>query len=184
MWKIKTLNTETMQDFFKLHDEVDFSYAPGWKGCYCQFYYQKDQKAWQEMTVREKKEQAVKRIEAGRMGGFLAYDQEEPIGWLSADDSTRYVWSDEPEFQFAEPTVILMCLLIRPDYRRQGVAKALIQATIEHYKRIGYQKIVVQAFYNEKQPEKSYHGTPRMYEDLGFTLRKADPIYPVYERIL
>lgn len=184
MWKIKMLNFETMKDFFKLHEAIDFSYAHSWKGCYCQFYYQRDQKIWEEMTVPEKKRQAIERIEAGRMGGFLAYDDEEPIGWLSADDSTRYAWSEDAEFQFAEPTVLLMCLLIHHDYRRQGVAKALVQATIQHYKNIGYKRIVVKAFYNEKNPEKSYHGTPQMYEKLGFKLRKDDPKYPIYELLL
>jgi GNAT superfamily N-acetyltransferase len=79
------------------------------------------------------------------------------------------------------------CLLVRPDRRRHGVARALVEAAPEHVRRWGGR--VVEAYPHrvphEQHDEEAWMGPERLFVSLGWELWQAAHTaapYPVYRK--
>lgn len=99
-------------------------------GCWCMLWRQsqKIQEAQKGAGNRKK----MKRIfGTGRPPGLLAFDGDTPIAWLSIAPRTEFVRLEGSRILKpvdAEPVWSISCFLIRRDYRRKGVAVALLDA--------------------------------------------------------
>ena len=109
--------------------EVLFGKNGACGGCWCQAWRIEKGERWDDVKGAEAKERLRRGIESGTTFGVLAFDGETPIGWctygprdslprlnrarsLRCDDSSR-VWS-------------VPCFFVLRNYRRQGVAKVLL----------------------------------------------------------
>ena len=118
---------------------------------------------------------AVKQLAEGKIFGYLAFDGDSPAGWCNAGDMERYPVSKHqaiPGFareNAAGETVSVICFAIAPEYRRQGVASALLERVIADAASQGY--AAVEGYVNTKYAGKywDYTGPVRLYEKFGFT---------------
>ena len=91
------------------------------------------------------------RIDAGEMDGFLAYAGGEPVGWLNAQPYHKLPHAcarleivppalDVPPHEAAA----IVCFVVAPDWRRRGVARALLDGALASFAARGIR--VVDAF--------------------------------------
>jgi ribosomal protein S18 acetylase RimI-like enzyme len=115
-------------------------------------------------------------VRGGGEPGLLAYDDGSAIGWISVAPREQYgqlvrsrtygpvtkedgVWS-------------IVCFWIDPRARHQGVARALLDAALEHSEARGAS--AVEAFPHRRRPD--YAGSQAMFAAAGFQpVREAGP---------
>jgi GNAT superfamily N-acetyltransferase len=196
---------------------LDASTAAAWQGlfeacgsaCFCRYWHFEGKKNdWlarcaMHPEANRDEQQALVREGADAARGLLAMEGDDAIGWmklvpravlpklvgqgayrplaLGPDDG---VWS-------------IGCLLVRPDERHRGVARALVMAAAENVlawtKAAGAPAIAVEA-YPRGEPtglpvvrlhdEEAWVGTQRLFESCGFERVAGEPAYPVMRKIL
>ena len=116
------------------------------------------------------------------MKGYLAFNEKTPIGWCNVNDRGNYQrlkkiydLDDDPN----EKICSIVCFLIRPEFRRRGIAKMFLERIIEDYSSHDY-------YYLEAYPdkvgfscEKNYKGYLSLYEKNGFKISKEFENYYV-----
>src|SRR5512145_214014 len=86
---IKELKADLMDDWFDFFEHRAFEDHPDWRGCYCTaFYYPKPLEYVNPSNRR--KDYAKWLIETGRMCGYLAYEEGRVVGWVNANDKSKY----------------------------------------------------------------------------------------------
>ncbi len=141
----------------------------GIRGCWCA--------AWRlSSSERRRSDLASRRaalkslVEAGEPVGLLAYIDGEAVGWCSVaprDQHARLTRSRTLGTPADERVWSLTCLFIRRDFRRQGVAKALVGTAIEAAATHGAQ--LIEAFPDRNTVETpSCRGSVRLFRSFGF----------------
>ncbi len=179
--RIERLSPEHVEAFLRLFD-ASFSDNPAWAGCYCEFYETSCPDAeWDpagdaSLAARNRADRA-RAIEEGTVQGLLAFESDEPIGWLSADRRDNYgnlrkydqaVEPDDP------PTGSIMCFVVPPAHRGRGVATALLAAADDHLRDLGAR--VAEAYPRSVPPGSGdvgwtsafYKGSRAMFENAGY----------------
>jgi ribosomal protein S18 acetylase RimI-like enzyme len=118
------------------------------------------------------------RIATSEMEGYLAYAREEVVGWMNAQPYSKLRYACA-RMRIAEPKLpvtphdaaAIVCFVIAPARRRQGVARALLAAGLTNLAARGI--ALVDAFPWNVGPDDTkatdhYHGTLSMFTDAGF----------------
>ena len=63
---------------------------------------------------------------------------------------------------------MVLCFVIHPDYRRQGLARRLLKTAVDNFREKGFDRVIGRPFIWSNHPERQYHGVPVMYEELDF----------------
>lgn len=172
---IHPLSPKLCEDWLWFFDKIAFQDHEDWAFCYCLEGHldRKTQEEWTDPKERRKK--AIELIKAGEMQGYLAYLNDEVIGWCNVNDRNNYRYLTEmfreigyQDNETADARVkALFCFLISPQYRGRGVAQRLLEQVCEDAVRDGYAYLEAYPFADEKF-EFQYHGTSKMYERSGF----------------
>ena len=117
---------------------------------------------------------AVKQLAEGKIFGYMAFDGDAPIGWCNAGDMKRYPISHHqavPDFARVNAcanTISIICFAIAPEYRKQGVASALLERVVTDAASQGY--LAVEGYVNTKYAGAywDHTGPSRLYEKYGF----------------
>jgi len=184
--EVRPLDPTGLDDFVSFFDRDAFSDNPWWAGCYCNFYESLTHPAdnpdpstaafapFREHNRTEK----IARIRSGASTGWLAYRDGSVVGWLNAQSSDRYANPRQfaPAFaEVPERTGMLMCFVVAPAARGQGVGTALLEAAIAGFRTAGL--AYAQGFARRPAAERNdwdtfatsnYHGTLSMYVENGF----------------
>jgi len=175
--EFRPLNASTAQDFVSFFDHLDYSYKPDWQGCYCVYYHTTcEDDAWMARTSAQNRASALDLIARGEMRGFLAYADNQCVGWCNANalhGLQRYARSPELA-EFDAKTGVIICFVIHPDFRGKGVARQLIRAAVDGFRREGFARILALPFEWKDNPELQYHGTRAMFAEAGFRVLKTD----------
>jgi len=175
--EIIPLSPETSAEFSAFFDQLDYSYKPDWQGCYCQYYHTTcDDADWQARSPAQNRADALNLIARGEMRGFLAYADGKCVGWYNANALPalqRYAQSPELT-DFDAKTGVIICFVIHPDFRGKGVARKLILAAVEGFRREGFTRVLGLPFEWKEHPELQYHGTRAMFSEAGFAQVKTD----------
>lgn len=172
--EIKPLSPELAETFTSYVNNMDFHHAPHWQFCNCQYYHLKcTPEEWRERTAEQNQQLAQENIRNGVMQGFMAFDGDKPVGWVNANEWRNYAFfEDNPEMlEFEGRSGAIVCFLIHPEYRNQGLATKLLEAAIEGFRKQGFDRVVGHPFLWSAHPERQYLGIPSMYETLGFQKR-------------
>ena len=166
---IKALGPALLDDYLGFFDTEAFADNPGWAFCYCMFHHAPHHcERWTNRTSEQNREAAIQRITRGELHGYLAYVDGRAVGWCNAGPralmTTLEAGKDDP----AERIGSIVCFLVAQPYRGQGIARMLLHAAIEGFRRQGMT-------YAEAYPRKvvatdadRHLGTMEMYHNAGF----------------
>jgi ribosomal protein S18 acetylase RimI-like enzyme len=180
MLEIKRLTPDLIDDYIRFFADKN-SYADDeWSDCYCLHYLLDN--AWYKENAEiietlDSAAMARECVESGRITGYLAYQDGNPVGWCAANTKKDYpslldkadLWTaDEPENILA-----IVCFAVSRPCRRQGVASALLEYCIADAKARGSAAIEAYPQISEEAECRKYHGFAAMYEQRGFETVKT-----------
>lgn len=146
-------------------------------GCWCQWFKvprsQNDQ-----LSNVERRELLHDQVRSGSPG-VVAWIDGEPAGWAAVEPYTAYPTlarspitkrlADDP----ADPWAVT-CFVVRAEFRRQGVARALLDGAVAHAGAQGAEVVEGYPVDPEVRPSLSaaerYHGTVSLFRDGGFAV--------------
>lgn len=119
--------------------------------CQCQRYKLSAKESFASFPAAERAHRLRQQTGSGdpagdRTSGLLAYASEEPAGWCALEPRPAYTglvrsgqvpWAGRSENR-SDPTVwALTCLFTRAGFRKRGISRALVLASVEHARRSG-----------------------------------------------
>jgi GNAT superfamily N-acetyltransferase len=175
---IKPLTPELSADYFDFFENRAFTDDSPYR-CYCQMYQMSKEQAKAVFdNVKEEdlrcvsREVAEQQIAGGVLWGYLAYVDGKVIGWCNANDRGNYPADPIYDVPFYAPAEnrekAVVCFEIAPEYRRKGVATALLNRVIADAKLEGYLAVVSFPIVRNERYEWDCHGPIRLYEKVGF----------------
>ena len=173
---MRTFRPLTPADAHRLTDylsALDFTHAPNWAGCFCRFYHTDcSMDEWIARDPSQNRQDTEAAIQSGTMHGMLALEDDRIIGWLNANHVSAYprLKGFVEAYVQTPSTGALVCFVIHPAYRGQGVATQLLNAALENFKADGITHVLGFPFEDPQHPQKAYHGSLSMYLKAGFTL--------------
>lgn len=198
---VRALEPSLTGDFLSFFDHERgpaFADNPEWATCHCQFYHTPQSIDWRARGGDENRAAMTGRILTGEMEGFLAYDNAaagkgEVVGWLNAQPRHKFPHCfermrlaptalDVPDYMAAQ----ILCFVIHPQWRRRGVARALLQAACESLARRGFASIEAYPFKSGDSEDATdhYHGPLPMFIDAGFEIIQEDFTMTVVRKTL
>ncbi len=163
---IKALVPALADEYFKFFDGPAFSDNPDWSWCYCCFFHICGPE-WEERTGEQNREFAQKAIASGVLNGYLAFIDNEPVGWVNAAARQSYPRLKGEPLPEGDNICSIVCFTISPACRRQGIATKLLQAAIDGAKG-KFDYVEAYPLKGEQTAAFHYHGPLAMYEKAGF----------------
>ena len=181
-YRIERLTPALGGDFLRFFDHESgpaFADNPEWAKCYCHYYQVPVAISWPAFDGAANHAAMDARIASGEMDGFLAYADNELVGWVNAQPyhKLRHACA---RLRIAAPPLpvppheaaAIVCFVTAPGWRRRGVARALLDGAIRNFTARGL--AVVDAFPWNVGPDDTdatdhYHGSPAMFAAAGFT---------------
>lgn len=125
-------------------------------------------------------------VEGGAVPGLIAYDGQEPVGWVAVEPREAYpVLQRSPVLKPVDdqPVWAITCFFVAKGYRRTGMTAALIEAALDHAGRHGAR--IVEAYpvaprSGDAPDMYVFTGTVAAFERLGFVeAARRSPTRPI-----
>jgi len=171
---IKPLSPELLKDYLLFFDNMEFSENPDWSACYCySFHFTGTKEQWH----REANRAAVGRlINEDKMRGYLAFSNGNPVGWCNVNNKSNYQslakhygLTNDPE----DKVCSIVCFVIKPEYRRKGVAQKILEQIINDYAIRDYDYLEAYPGQGDLSDERHYVGPLSLYEKFDFKIVKT-----------
>ena len=168
----RSLDPSRLGDYLDFFEHRAFTDNPRWAGCYCYFPLHDPQtKRWQTRMAAENRTSATEGIAAGQLNGVLAYGGDEVVGWCNAGPWSQFpMLRDVPEPHPAITGAIL-CFIVAPGWRGQGVARGLLATACEGLRARGMTAVRARAV-RSTDTAKNHFGPLAMYLAAGFEVTK------------
>jgi ribosomal protein S18 acetylase RimI-like enzyme len=180
-YRIERLTPALGADYLRFFDHEKgpaFADNPEWAKCYCHYYEVPVAVSWPSFDGPANRDAMAARIASGEMDGFLAYAGDDVVGWVNAQPYHKLVHACARLKIAAPPLPVpahdaaaIVCFVTAPEWRRRGVARALLEGALANFAARGIQ--VVDAFPWNVGPDDTaatdhYHGSPSMFSAAGF----------------
>lgn len=173
--EIRKLTPELADDYVRFFDKTPHDNEVDEEKCYCVGWCGSGP---QDFSCKEKRRSYAREIvENGLQQGYLAYCENEAVGWCNTNTKSAclqspawtYFMSDVPTDGKEAEVKSIFCFVIAPHMKRRGIATKLLERICADAAE-GLSFVEV---YPNKQVEKDYlefMGPARMYEKNGFTV--------------
>lgn len=178
-WRVASLSPSRRADYLGFFDHERgraFADNPAWSSCYCHYFNAAPALEWSTLDAVANRTAIAARIEVGEMEGFLAYDERDTVvGWLNAQPRHKlthcFARLDVPPTPLDVPAheaALVVCLLVDPQLRGRGVARALLEHALAVFAARGIR--IVDAFPKSTADGAAAHfrGPLSLFESLGF----------------
>ncbi len=181
--QVKKLSEELLEDFLYFFDEKAFLDNPEWGHCYCLFFHYNGSEAdWLKRTKKENRQDAIQLIKSGQLQGFLAYENNVPIGWCNANEKSKFSFNLNRSQVYGsedQDTISIVCFVIAPEYRRKGVSTKLLNFIIEYYQNTNKKYLEAYPANNAAKDCENYHGPVSLYQKNNFQIIKELEDYSI-----
>jgi ribosomal protein S18 acetylase RimI-like enzyme len=158
------------------------------RGCWCMYYRVSGKGAYTRPSddQRSRSRQALQDLVADDPPpGLLGYRGRTPVGWVSLGPREGYAkLARSPAMKPVDdqPVWSIVCFVVPSEYRRQGVARALLAAAVRYASKRGVR--LLEAYPVDKAapsaPEAPWFGSKRMFDEAGFEeVARRKPARPV-----
>jgi GNAT superfamily N-acetyltransferase len=148
-------------------------------GCWCQFF-KLNGAEWRAGSSADRQARLSEQVQDGSPG-LIAYLDGEAVGWCAVEPRPRYpsllrsrvVTGGSTEDPADETVWAITCFVVRTNFRRRGVASALVRAAVDHARSRGASVIEgypVDPTEREATASVLYHGTISLFEGAGFEI--------------
>ena len=173
--EIHSLTPARLDDYLHFFDTRAFADNADWSRCYCYFpYCDLKTRAWERRTGAENRASMHEFISSGRAQGYLAYTGEEVVGWCNAAPYTSYAILDSMSEWEVKDAGAIVCFVVCPTHRGQGIAKALLGSACDGLKAQGLRKVYAKPFKDAANTAENYPGPLAMYLAAGFSPVRED----------
>jgi ribosomal protein S18 acetylase RimI-like enzyme len=157
------------------------------RGCWCMYYRESGKEALptgvKPPEVRKARMKAL--VESGPPPGLIGYRGKTPVGWVTLGpraDFAKLRRSPVMKPVDGQPVWSIVCFVVPPAYRHQGVATALLQGAIAYARKHGV--MLLEAYPVDKAERGAddwlWHGARSMYDKAGFVeVARRRPERPV-----
>jgi len=170
--EVRPLTPAASDDYLRYFDRDAFPDNPAWASCYCISYnIDMEPAAFDERTAAQNRADKAAMIERGEASGVLAYAGGKVAGWCNAGPRTSFPLLDRyPEFTAEDPAAsgAIVCFVIAPQYRGQGLARRLLDGACEMLRDRGLRTVYAYPPARAATDAGSYHGKLSMYLAAGF----------------
>ena len=186
---IKPLGPELIDDFLFFFDNLAFSDNPDWAKCYCHFYhFNGTGKKFQKKTAEQNRNASKQLILLNHMYGFLAYkDDDKPIGWCNAnvkENFSKSMLGKKIVNSSGGKIASIVCFIIAPGNRRQGIARQLLKAAYSDFSSKNYDYLEAYPRKGDLTDAMHYHGPLSLYESEGFSIHQEFKDYYIVRKSL
>jgi len=178
---VHRLSPERRDDFLRFFDHrcgAAFSDNPEWAKCYCHFYHVPREIEWSSFDAAANRTAMAARIDTSEMEGFLAYAGSEVVGWLNAQPKAKlsraHARLGVPPDAAVAPhrTALIVCFIVAPEWRRRGVARALLDGALASLAVRGFTQVDAFPFKAgaSSTAQDHYHGPASLFRATGFEI--------------
>jgi ribosomal protein S18 acetylase RimI-like enzyme len=173
---LQVLTPERMPDFLRFFDEDAFSDNPKWASCYCQCFYEDHRVvSWKDRTREENRRFACDRGANRAMRGHLAYLDGVVVGWCNAVPRTLlHALDEEGPIPDADVVGSIACFIVDPAARGRGIARALLEAACEGFRRDGLRIAEGYPRAPSDDPAANHFGPLGLFLASGFSIVRTD----------
>lgn len=171
--------------------DIEHALSGGGDGasCWCQWWMLPG-RAFESATSDERRELLRGDVTAHPTSGLIAYVDGEAAGWVKVASRpnqprlarTRNLQQSPERFDDASVWAIT-CFVVRREFRRQGIATALLEAAVAHARTHGAR--IIEGYPVDIAEKKTtsnglFHGTLSSFLDAGFTeVARPTPSRPI-----
>jgi len=187
MIEIKKLTPDLIETFISFFEELQFKYKVKEGDCYCYYYHSNiPANQWQQQKLEDRKNGSIQAIKDGILTGFLAFKDNECVGFANINDAKKYIKLDNKLNSYIQgkKVALSICFLVSPEYREHGIARKILDYAIDFYRSEGYDGMI--SLPVDQDIEKVYHylGTMNMYAERGYeTIDQIDRQKIMYKQL-
>src|SRR5437868_14998086 len=128
---IRPVSPEQHDAVLRYFDLVAYADNPAWSSCYCMERLAAD---FPERTKDQNRSSRSSLMRSAKANGLVAYRLGRVVGWCHAapTDELKSVPGEA-----ASDVGAIVCFVVAPDQRRQGIATQLLEAAVEHLRSRG-----------------------------------------------
>ena len=183
--EIRALGPPLLQDYLDFFEGIEFRDHPDWSVCFCHsFHFTGSAEQW---TKENNRKAVIRMINAETMKGYLAYDRGIPVGWCNVNNRDNFQRMVQYE-GLLEPgndrIASMVCFLVHPDYRRQGIAARLIERIEHDYRSMKYDWLEAYPGKGSRSQEEHYTGPPSMFLSRGYRIIRESEDYYLVRKLL
>ena len=173
--EVKPLAPALHDDLMRFFDFSAYADNPHWASCFCTFFLARSGEEHDAHTKDENRATRSAVIRSGNGNGLVAYRLGRAVGWCHAAPKSELplLASWDPSHALDTSTGAVVCFVVAPDARRQGVATTLLDAAVEYLRARGMTAVEAWPPLDSPDdpvlwPRRNYHGPLSMYLKAGF----------------
>ena len=165
---IRRVGPDVHDEVLRYFDLVAYADNPSWSKCYCMERLDPDYPA---RTKEENRASRSALLRSAKANGLIATQLGRIVGWCHAAPKSEL--KSVPGDRSADVGAIV-CFVVAPDQRRQGIATQLLDAALEHLRSRGMKTAEAYPWRGEIAPARwvwsQYVGPLSMYQKAGFEI--------------